>query len=778
MAVNLESFDHEPTGSSPVLERERVLAPGLPAPTTPLIGRDETVANLVRLIEKSGVMLVTLTGPGGIGKTRLALEVAMRSSLPAAFVALDAIVSPDLILPTIERALDLDSDLIRSPFERVVEYVSNGLGLLVLDNFEHLLVGQKIVNDLLAACPDLTMLVTSRVPLGLADERTFPIEPLAVPMVATDVDVFRESAAVRLFVERAQAVNPAFELSVHNAGSVLEICQKLDGLPLAIELAAARAHLLAPDVLAQRLGSHLELLAGGPRDRPLRQQTMQAAIAWSYELLSERQRRIWEQLSVFSGGFLGEAAAQIVGEDLAKGNFTEEIDLLVRHGLVRESTGRSGRPRYALLETMRQFGVEALQLRGNEAEVRRRHGEWFLRFAGEAKRGMRTSEIQAWHLRIEDELGNIRQAAAWLRDTGSVDLALELVSSLSWFWSIPHFLVEGRRLCDELIALAPPGTADEVLAHGYEAAGSLADWQHDIARARECYLASLAIWRKLDNRFEIGFALQGVGGNAIDREDFAEAITVLSEALSIGKELGETFLIADSSVLLGIALAATGQYRAAIPYHEESLRILTAAGHGANLRARLTALGSDYCFLGDYERSREYYMESLDRCSEEELYSDTPTTMAGFAYLASFNGQPELAVTLFAIAAAQRLRLGLPARPHIERRNSDTIEQLRDRLGTSRFTRAWNAGQTTSLPDSFALARSVTIAARPDEPGLTSREREVLHMLVEGGSDIEIADRLFISRRTASKHVARILEKLDAPNRTAAAIAAQRRGLL
>jgi DNA-binding CsgD family transcriptional regulator/tetratricopeptide (TPR) repeat protein len=372
---------------------------------------------------------------------------------------------------------------------------------------------------------------------------------------------------------------------------------------------------------------------------------------------------------------------------------------------------------------------------------------------------MRTSEIQAWHLRIEDELGNIRQAASWLRDTGATDRALELVSSLSWFWSIPHFLIEGRRWCDDLIALAPPGIDDEVLAHGYEAAGSLADWQNDINRARACYLEALGIWRKLNNRFEIGFALQGLGSNAIDREDFAEAVTFLEEGLAIGRELGETFLIADIAVLHGIALAATGEYRAAIPYHEESLKILAAAGHNANLRARLTALGSDYCFIGDYERSREYYLECLDRCSEDELYSDTPSTMAGFAYLASFNGQPERAATLFSSAARQRM-------------------QLRDRLGTAAFTRAWNDGQSMPLPDAFALARSVTITAKVDEPGLTSREREVLQLLIEGGSDIEIADRLFISRRTASKHVAAILEKLDAPNRTAAAIAAQRRGLL
>jgi DNA-binding CsgD family transcriptional regulator len=269
-----------------------------------------------------------------------------------------------------------------------------------------------------------------------------------------------------------------------------------------------------------------------------------------------------------------------------------------------------------------------------------------------------------------------------------------------------------------------------------------------------------------------------LGSNAIDREDFAEAISYLEEGLAIGRDLDETFLRSDCASLLGGALAATGEYTEAIQYHEESLQVLADAGHGANLRVRLNSLGSDYCFIGDYERARDYFEQSLDRCSEDELYSDTPTTLAGFATIAWFNGQSERAVKLFSIAAAQRLDLGMPARPHVVRRIAEIVDRLRDQLGTAAFTRAWREGQAMSLPDAFALARSVTVISDEDEWGLTRREREVLQLLVVGSSDIDIADRLFISRRTASKHVAAILVKLDAPNRTAAAIAAQRRGLL
>jgi predicted ATPase/class 3 adenylate cyclase len=411
----------------------------LPLQSTPFIGREREVAQVTQSLRREEVRLLTLTGPGGSGKSRLALQAgaALLEDFERGvfFVSLASVNDPDLIVSTIASTLQVKELASQPLLDTLREYLHDKQMLLLLDNFEHLLDGAPVVSALLASCPDLKVLVSSRSVLHLAGEHDYPVPSLSVPDLKQlpDLEELSRYESVALFIQRARAVKPHFEMNSRNAPAVAEICVRLDGLPLAVELAAARSRLLPPPALLARLSSRLGLLTGGARDAPSRQQTLRAAIDWSHDLLTEGEKRLFARLSVFQGGSTLEAAETI-------GHLEEDLDLEVLDGLgslVEKSLLRQeghDAPRFLMLETIREYALERLEERGEGAEMRAAHAEHFLGVAVEAGRHLRGPEVANWLDRLEREHGNLRAALRWAIDRADAELAMRLAVSLSSFW--------------------------------------------------------------------------------------------------------------------------------------------------------------------------------------------------------------------------------------------------------------------------------------------------------------------------------------------------------
>ncbi|HET7094453.1 MAG TPA: AAA family ATPase, partial [Thermomicrobiales bacterium] len=399
--------------------------------------------------------LVSLTGPGGVGKTRLALQVAAELAPAfadgAAFVDLAPIRDPGLVASTIGQALGIRGDAGQSAADALRLALRERHLLLVLDNFEHLLAAAPLATALLMACPHLIVLATSRMPLRLAGERLFPAPPLTLPRPhaggAPSAADIAPSEAVALFVQHVQASDPEFRLTDANAGAVADICRQLDGLPLAIELAAARTRLFTPQALAERLGHRLPLLTAGPRDAPERQRTLRSTIDWSYDLLSPAAQALFRRLSVFAGGFTLEAAAcanaarSIMDAAAERGDDGPTLDLvasLVDQNLLRRENGHDGAPRFTMLETIREYGMERLTQSGDEAATREAHAAFHLALCERAEPALLGGEQDAWVARLEAEAPNLRVALAWLRDGGDAERTLRLAGAVGLFWTLPH----------------------------------------------------------------------------------------------------------------------------------------------------------------------------------------------------------------------------------------------------------------------------------------------------------------------------------------------------
>ncbi|MEJ7838127.1 MAG: LuxR C-terminal-related transcriptional regulator, partial [Thermomicrobiales bacterium] len=383
-----------------------------------------------------------------------------------------------------------------------------------------------------------------------------------------------------------------------------------------------------------------------------------------------------------------------------------------------------------------------------------------------------------WQGRTETELANLRLAITWFRDRDQIEEAMGMVARLQWFWTIPRYVGEGRQLCHDLLERMTNEVDPLTLANVLDTAVTLALWHTDADAAMKHYLGALAIWRKENTSDKLASALVGLGSASIDALDFQGAKTWLHEAFAIATSRHDMWAAGGSANLLGAAEAARGEHPLAITQHETALRLFNQGGYGAHSRGALNGLALAYLGMGELQRAWENYEAVLSLCSVEDLYSLIPTAIDGFAEIALRTRQNDLAVQLFGIAAAQRNQLALPTRPHMAARSDLLIVESRSAVGNARFTLLWTRAQSLSITESFDLARSVQTPAPQVQNGLTRREHEVLLLLVEGTADNEIADQLFISRRTASKHVASILDKLGAPNRTAAATIAFRRGLM
>src|ERR671910_1697714 len=463
----------------------------LPLQPTPLVGREKEVAEGCDLLGAEATRLLTLTGPGGIGKTRLALQAAadLLEEFPdgAFFAPLATLTDSELLLPAVAEALGVMETAEQPLGENLKDYLSERRLLLVLDNFEQVLGAAPAVTELVAGAPGLKVLATSRAPLGLYGEHEYAVPPLSVPDVKhlPDLKSLSQYEAVRLFIERAKAAKVDFEVTDESAPAVAEICVRLDGLPLAIELAAARIKMLPPKAMLQRLTSRLKLLTGGARDLPERQRTLRATIEWSFALLDEGEQVLFARLAVFSGGRTLEAIEAICDAegDLPVEAF-EGVSSLLDKSLLRQEEGPNGEPRFVMLETVHEFAREKLHGSGETEEIKRTHAEYFLTLVEEAYPELKGPDQLEWLERLEAEHDNMRAALTWALERKEVAVALRMGGALSWFWEVRGYHSEGRRWLEEVLAMDGRGSP-EVRAMALAGIGALAEEQGDLDRAQE-----------------------------------------------------------------------------------------------------------------------------------------------------------------------------------------------------------------------------------------------------------------------------------------------------
>jgi predicted ATPase/DNA-binding SARP family transcriptional activator len=745
--------------SSPPVERTR--RHNLPAPVTPFLGRQREVSEVRVLLQDDGVRLVTLTGPGGVGKTRLALQTA--AELQDGFedgvflVRLASLRNPALIPSAIIQALGLEESGSRPAREVLEEYLRDREILLLMDNFEHLLEAALLPAELLAAAPRLRLLVTSRAVLRLSGEHEYPVPPLALPPLAggrrrgvNPVAAVGDYAAVTLFVQRARAVRPGFALTDATASSVAEICQRLDGLPLAIELAAARIRVLSPQSLLAQLTDRLGLLVGGPRDLPARQQTLRDTIAWSYELLGEREQSLFRRLSIFVGGCTLASAGAVSGCDT--GASGSKLDLLggmmslVGQSLIGREEAADGELRFTMLETIREYGRECMARTGEAGTVARQHALFFLRLAEEAEQELRGPRERMWLDRLEQELDNLRAALDWAEGAGEAELGLRLGTALGLFWDARGYFVEGEQRLASLLSL--PGTRGTAIRAGaLLRAGQLASRRGDLAAARTLREECFAIWEALGDRNHMARTLKVRGALAHLEGDYPTACSLVAKSLAIFRELGDRREIASTSNDLGYIFRSEGAYEAAVPLLEESLEIHRDLGDRWNTATNLVNLGQLNRCRGDYEKSRMLLEEALATGREldnRQVIVQTTVSLAivalrqgdlggaaalcqeslalwremgdlpGIAHcmeimavLAGAQGRLERAVWLSGQASALReATRSLQHEPDFRADYAHHLDALQRELGEEAFASAWAEGQALSLDQAieFALA--------------------------------------------------------------------------
>jgi predicted ATPase/DNA-binding CsgD family transcriptional regulator len=778
----------------PSLARDPGVLPGLPQLLTPLVGREQELASVIALMRQESVRLLTLTGPGGVGKTRLAVHAAEALNEAfadgVAFVSLAPLQDPGLVAATLARELGVSESGQQPPADALMQALRDCHLLLLLDNFEHLLGAAPLLTDLLAACPRLTLLVTSRAVLRISGEQLFVVPPLSLGPSAT-----ADSEAVRLFDERARAASADFALTEENTAAVAEICTRLDGLPLAIELAAARVASLPPVALASRMEQILPLLTSGARDAPLRQQTMHSTIAWSHDLLADDERALFNRLSVFVGGFTLDAADAVsretgVGSRGLTGNdrfspapVLDGIASLLEHSLLIRAAAVAGEPRYAMLETIREFGLERLGASREAVAVRTAHAGWMLALAERAEPELTGPDQGTWVARLDADLDNLRAALSWFQQQGDAGAALRLAGAIGWYLSSPGHLHEGRDLFAALIAM--PGAANHpaALAKVWIGAGDVADWLRDTAHAATCFERAMECYRAVGDHRRGAGLLRGLGGLAIDQGDLARATTLLEEARSLARSFGEDWEAAAATNLLGSVAFALGDWETAMARYEEAMAGWQALDDPGHVLSALSSIALTALASRRYDSARVAYRDTFDLATAVGDRWGVVRAMAGFGALAAVRGDGERGARLLAAADAWSGASGALLRPAVQTLFDRITADVHAALGESAFALAWETGRLLSLDDALAETRAeaaetgrptrrLPTGDAPSPDGLTPRQVEVLRLLAAGLSDREIAGQLSISPRTASKHVAALMARFDVHSRVAAVHAA------
>jgi predicted ATPase/DNA-binding SARP family transcriptional activator len=683
----------------------------LPAPPTPLLGRETELTEAVDLLRSGNARLLTLTGPGGIGKTRLAIEVARAvasaGARGAVFVDLSPLSDSGLVAPTIANALRLSTGG-RSVEEALVEALAQEPPLLVLDNFEQLTDAGPLLGSMLAASPEVELLVTSRAVLHLAGEHEFSVGPLALPARADGVEAACAAPAVALFVARAQAAKRDFELSAENVADVVALCGALDALPLAIELAAARVKILSPGELLVRFGKRLELPAA-VTDAPERHRTLRAVIDSSYELLDDDERRLFARLAVFAGGWTLDAAEAVCsggGEDVLP-----VLGSLADKSLVAD-TGAHER-RFTMLQIVREYALERLVEAGEEDELRARHAGYFAGLAEQGEPELNGPSQDVWAARLDLERDNFRAALAFTLESGDGLTALRLAGALRRLWQLHADLREGRAALEAALAAAPGALPLVSRAKALNGLGVLAAEEGDIDAAEQAFEASLEIARALDDDERRMAVLTNLGNIALFRQDFDHARDLYEEGAGLATKLGSTFNAATAMHDLGLIELVLGDVGAAIQRCEEALALARMGGTPQLVAACLRSLAAAIVIRGELDRAQSLVEESLSivrRLNEPRAVAECLETAAG---IAAAGGEGVRAAALFGAAEAVLDSIGATRTPERQPWIDVYQEAARLKLEPGRFEEESERGRELSIDEAIELATSRQVVVGP-----------------------------------------------------------------
>jgi predicted ATPase/DNA-binding SARP family transcriptional activator/DNA-binding CsgD family transcriptional regulator len=798
----------------------------LPASRTSFVGREHEMIEIKRHLAMT--RLLTLTGAGGSGKTRVALEVArdLIGAYPDGvwLAELASLSEGEFVAQALAEAVGMQGQPGRPLTDTLIDALRTKKMLLILDNCEHLVEDVAgLVAFLLESCPYLRILATSREALRVSGEVIWPVSLLSVPDLETQTTVARLEGyeGIRLFVDRARQRKPAFALRTENAQTVAHICVHLEGLPLAIELAAARIKMLPPKALLGRLEDRLKLLTGGPREFSERQRTLRSTIEWSYELLEEGEKALFGRLSVFSGGATLEATQRVCDAlgDLSVDTLDGASSLLDK-SLLGQEEWAEGEPRLVMLETIREYARERPEESGEAEEIKRVHAQYFLTLAEEANQGLKGANQLEWLERLEAEHDNMRAALSWALGRNEAEVALRLGGALWWFWSLRGYHSEGRRWLEAALAIDGHGSP-ESRAMALAGVGALASAQGELVRAQEACEEGLELLANEDREASEAklCLLSFLGWVVWERQDYRRATQLYEESLALSRDINDTWWLASSLSNLALAYHSRGDYERATKLYEQSMDFSRKQSDKLSLAfclinlgmvvysqgdleraAKLTeesvalqrelgtrgAVDRGLCNLGwiallqdDLGRAADLYRESLSLSWETGMNPTVQSALEGLACVAVAKGEAERSARLWGAAQPLHEAKGIPRDTDFLAEADARISAVRLGMGEEEWDEAWRKGRAMTLDEAVTYAMKEEKktdplpSPEPEEPAvdqspvvLTRREEEVAALVAQGMSNRQIAKDLYLSERTIENHVSNILRKLEFASRT------------
>ena len=697
------------SAAPPATTKSVLRLPNLPIPPTAIVGRDAEIDQLIDLLTVKRARLVTVTGQGGIGKSRLCLEVAAilrdHQNLPATFIDLSPVREASLVPTVVATRLDARPTGSETPTDALITTIGDHRVLLVLDNWEHVIEAATLVSDLLANCAGVTILATSRERLRLRGEQEVRLSSLSIDpaLVASDGES-GASPALQLFVERLRDTHPGFHLGPDTIDDANAICRRLEGLPLAIELAAARAEALPLGELRRQLDDRLTLLADGPRDLPDRHQTMQRTIAWSFDLLEPTEQEIFLRVSVFSGGFDPEIGCDVAAVDRAVGN---RLFIALSEKNLLNASRSSEQFRYTIPETIREPALEWLQARGWLADTASRHAEAFVDMAIASETELTGPDPMPVFHRLETDIDNFRTAARWLLEHHQAEQVGQMIASLAWFWTEPRFLREGRDWFDQVLA-AGDALSPGLRAKSLAAAGDLAQWHLDVDVADRYHRQALDIWRELGDQTQVLTALRGMGSAALERGDFAAGEAMLLEVCELARSADQQWDLAAATNLLGLSASFQGHNDQAIRLHTVAKDLWQKLGDQNHVATAMGSLAWASLRCGRFDDAAEACRQTIDLASASEDQLLVLWGITGVGMLRWYRDHDAAqAVELLAAAEHRRHLLGTPVWGPIRTILEELDAELRSALSPEIYDQAFTAGRELTVPAMSERARTL-----------------------------------------------------------------------